>query len=100
MKVMKKLSATKLEKVAEILKVAAHPVRLGIIDVLDKKGSLSVNEICRELDSDQSLTSHHLKYMKLNGILKCKRDGQQMIYSLELSEVATIIQCLENCTRF
>ena len=100
MKVMKKLSAAKLEKVAEILKVAAHPVRLGIIDVLDKKGSLSVNEICRELESDQSLTSHHLKYMKLNGILTCKRDGQQMIYSLELTEVTSIIKCLENCTRF
>lgn len=97
---MTKLSPLKLEKVAIILKAAAHPIRLGIIDVLDKKGALSVNEICAELQSDQSLTSHHLKNMKLNGILSSRRDGQQIFYSLALREVVEIIRCLEKCDRF
>lgn len=96
---MKKLDPLKLEKVAIILKVAANPIRLGIIDVLDKKGSLSVNDICNELKSDQSLTSHHLKNMRLNGILSTKRYGKQIFYSLKLKEVVEIIKCLEKCNR-
>lgn len=96
---MRKLNPLKLEKVAIILKAAAHPIRLGIIDVLDKKGTLSVNRICEELKSDQSLTSHHLKNMRLNGILSSKREGQQIFYSLELKEVVEIIRCLEKCNK-
>ena len=95
----KQLDPLKLEKVAIILKAAAHPLRLGIIDLLDKNERLSVNDICDQLKSDQSLTSHHLKNMRLNGLLKCEREGQQMFYSLLLKEVTEIIRCLEKCDK-
>ena len=96
---MKKSSFVKLEKVAVILKAVSHPIRLGIIDLLDRKGSVSVNQICEELKSDQSLTSHHLKNMRLNGILNSKRNGQHIMYSLKLNEAVEIIRCLEKCDK-
>jgi ArsR family transcriptional regulator len=87
----------KLERIAFILKTIAHPLRLGIIHLLEQHPRLSVSDICEKLDSEQSLTSHHLQNMKLKGILSSKKDGRNMLYSLKERDVSLIIECLENC---
>lgn len=89
--------AAKLERIAYILKTVAHPLRLGIIHLLEQHPRLSVSDICEALSSEQSLTSHHLQNMRLKGILSVKRDGRSMMYSLKERDVSLIIECLENC---
>lgn len=89
--------AQKLERIAYILKTVAHPIRLAIIHMLEQYPRLSVNEICEKLNTEQSLTSHHLQNMRLKGILSVKRDGRKMLYSLKERDVSLIIECLENC---
>lgn len=88
---------TKLERIAYILKTVAHPMRLGIVHLLEQHPKLSVTEICEMLGSEQSLTSHHLQNMRLKGILSVKRDGRSMMYSLKERDVSLIIECLDNC---
>ena len=87
----------KLERIAFILKTVAHPIRLGIIHLLEQHMRLSVTEICERLDTEQSLTSHHLQNMRLKGLLSVKRDGRRMLYSLKERDISLIIECLENC---
>lgn len=87
----------KLERIAFILKTIAHPLRLGVIHLLEQYPRLSVSEICEKLDSEQSLTSHHLQNMKLKGILSAKKEGRNVLYSLKERDVSLIIECLENC---
>ncbi|TXB62635.1 ArsR/SmtB family transcription factor [Phaeodactylibacter luteus] len=89
--------AEKLERIAFILKTVAHPLRLGIVHLLEQYPELSVSDICEKLGSEQSLTSHHLQNMRLKGILAVKRDGRSMLYSLKERDVSLIIECLENC---
>ncbi|MBX2814515.1 MAG: metalloregulator ArsR/SmtB family transcription factor [Saprospiraceae bacterium] len=89
--------AEKLERIAYILKTVAHPLRLGIVHLLEQHPRLSVSQICQMLGSEQSLTSHHLQNMKLKGLLSVKRDGRSMMYSLKERDVSLIIECLENC---
>ena len=89
--------AEKLERIAYILKTVAHPMRLGIIHLLEQHPKLSVSSICEMLGSEQSLTSHHLQNMRLKGILSVKREGRSMMYSLKERDVSLIIECLENC---
>jgi DNA-binding transcriptional ArsR family regulator len=89
--------AEKLEKTAFILKTVAHPMRLGVIHLLEQHPRLSVSEICDMLDTEQSLTSHHLQNMRLKGILSVKREGRSMYYSLKERDVSLILECLENC---
>ncbi len=95
--ILKKSTSEKLERIANILKTVAHPLRLGIVHLLEKHQQLSVSEICKMLESEQSLTSHHLQTMRLKGILSSQRDGKSMLYSLKEKEVSLIITCLENC---
>lgn len=95
--VLDKELVEKLERVAYILKTVAHPIRLGIIHLLEQHPKLSVTEICDMLGTEQSLTSHHLQNMRLKGLLSVKRDGRSMMYSLKEKDVSLIIECLENC---
>ena len=91
------LDTGKLESVAFILKTIAHPLRIGIVDLLSKNHEQSVNEICEKLASEQSLTSHHLQNMKLKGILGSRRDGKNIYYHLKVKEVTNVISCIESC---
>ena len=94
---LNKSTAEMLERIAFILKTIAHPLRLGIVHLLEQHDQLSVSEICEMLESEQSLTSHHLQTMRLKGILSSKRDGKSMLYSLKEKDVSLIITCLEDC---
>ena len=91
------ISEESIERTAYILKTIAHPLRLKIIYLLGEKGPLSVNDICKHLSSDQSLTSHHLSMMKLKGVLNSKREGQKHIYSLAVEQILSVFDCLQDC---
>lgn len=96
-KVLNQEEAEKLERIAYILKTVAHPLRLGIVHILEQHPQLSVTDICEMLGSEQSLTSHHLQNMKLKGVLASKRRGRSILYSLKERDISLIIECLENC---
>jgi ArsR family transcriptional regulator len=87
----------KLEKVSFILKTIAHPLRIGIISLLVENEKVCVNDICAQLDSEQSLTSHHLSNMKLAGILGSERHGKNINYYLKMPEVVEVIKCMNRC---
>ncbi len=72
---------------AEICKVLANPKRIRIIHVL-KDGDKSVTEICKALGISQSNTSQHLRLMKSKGVLKSRRDGREIFYSIAVPELS------------
>lgn len=91
------LDIRKVEKVAFILKAIGNPLRIGIIDALRTNQELTVKELTRILDAEQSLVSHNLLNMKLKGILDSRRDGKNIYYRLKLNEVLKVIECMEQC---
>lgn len=95
--ITRNLTPEKLEKAAFILKTVAHPIRLAIINLLDEREQMSVNEICESLNSEQSLISHHLTNMKIKGLLKADKQGVQVFYSLKERDLVKLLDCMENC---
>ena len=93
------LTSKQINKVAEILKTIGHPVRLMILEALEIKEPLTVTEIQEKLNSgtEQSLLSHHLIKMKDRGILKCDKQGMNVLYSLEDRNILKIFKCMESC---
>ena len=87
------LEAELLQRAADILRTVAHPVRLGIIDLLER-GERPVNEICRRLDAAQPYISQQLNLMKAKGVLGSRRDGTQIYYSIANPAVVQIIHCV------
>lgn len=92
-----KVDRDKLEKAAFILKTIAHPTRLAVIGMLQKKEELTVNEIVELTGCEQSLLSHHLINMKTKGLLKVRKVGTSSYYSLKEKNLASVLTCIDKC---
>ncbi|MEW5746097.1 MAG: metalloregulator ArsR/SmtB family transcription factor [Nitrospirota bacterium] len=66
---------------AEVCKILSSPKRLEIINAL-KGGEKSVTELVDILDTPKANVSQHLAVMRLKGILKTRRDGVNIFYSI------------------
>ena len=66
---------------AEICKILTSPKRIEIISAL-KEGEKSVTEIIEILGIPKANASQHLALMKLKGILKSRRKGVNIYYSI------------------
>ena len=66
---------------AEICKTFGHSKRLFIIDSLRKK-ELSVSEMAKITGMDTSNLSQHLHILREKGMVKTRRDGTNVFYSL------------------
>ncbi|MGD1843571.1 MAG: ArsR/SmtB family transcription factor [Thermonemataceae bacterium] len=87
-----------LKQAASILKTIAHPLRLGVIDLLEQHQRLSVTEICDAMQSEQSLTSHHLATMRSKGVLESQREGKNIYYKLKAKELKGVMETVKKCT--
>ncbi len=99
MKSSKIYSEDFVTRIAQILKVIAHPVRLQILAALREKDPLNVTELADaiNLDVERSLLSHHLIKMRDNGVLKSKKEGMFVYYSIVDDKLFSILNCMENC---
>lgn len=87
------LQAEHLERAAMVLKTVAHPMRLRVIDVLEK-GEKTVTELCQILGMQQPSMSQQLNLMKAKGVLASRRNGNLVYYSISEPSVVKVIQCV------
>jgi ArsR family transcriptional regulator len=71
---------------AELLKALAHPRRLEIIHLL-RDQELPVADIHTMLDLPQANISQHLTILREAQVVKTRRDGKQMYYSLSSPKI-------------
>jgi len=79
-----------LEKMSYVLKSMAHPIRLQIVNIL-MNGECSVGELVRTLGTKQSLMSQQLTILRTRGVLKARRNGNVVFYSIQDNFVKNII---------
>ena len=79
-----------LYDLAELFKVFGDSTRIRILfQLFDKE--LSVGELADLLNMNQSAVSHQLKVLKQAKLVKNRRAGKSIIYSLDDEHVRTII---------
>ncbi len=93
----KKLDSGRLEEAASKLRALAHPMRVAIIEMLDKNKEMNVTQIYKALGIEQASTSHHLNILKTRGILNSRRDGKNTYYSIKPNSILRIIDCVSRC---
>lgn len=92
-----RLENDKIERAAYILKAVSQSTRLSVIDLLDQADELTVSQLCDAVGCEQSLVSHHLTDMRAKGILKVRREGKNMYYSLSDKNITNILRCITEC---
>lgn len=73
----------RLQVSSEILRALAHPLRLKILEFIDRNETINVNKIYNTLNLEQSITSQHLRIMRNAGILHAERDGKFVHYTID-----------------
>lgn len=80
-----------IEYLARIFKALGDPSRLKIVYVL-YKSPLCVCDIASVLDLSQSSVSHHLRILRDLKLVKFKREGKLLIYSLDDEHVFKLME--------
>ena len=90
MKALKIKSEETLYSTAELFKNFADSTRIRILfDLLN--GEKAVNEIAISLNMKQSAISHQLSILKASKLVKNRRDGKTIYYSLADKHVYNIL---------
>jgi ArsR family transcriptional regulator len=77
--------------IANRFKCISEPSRLKILLAL-ACGELCVEHLTQAVCGNQSAVSHQLKTLKDNKIIKCRREGKQIIYSISDEHIMTMIK--------
>lgn len=80
----------KLYDLAELFKVFGDSTRIKILYVLFE-AEMCVCDIAQILGMNQSAISHQLRILKQNCLVKSRREGKAVFYSLADGHVRTII---------
>ena len=79
-----------IEVLAGRFKAISEPSRLKILLALSC-GELCVEHLTQAVGGNQSAVSHQLKTLKDNKIVKSRRHGKQVIYSVSDGHILTMI---------
>jgi DNA-binding transcriptional ArsR family regulator len=91
-----KLSVEAVRQAATMLKCIGHPVRLQIIELLDRTGEQNVTTIYEALAIEQAVASQHLNLMRDKGILASRREGVNVYYRIDDPRVTQVIDCIHD----
>ena len=91
---VKKITSLKSEQIddlADLFKIFGDQTRIRIMMVLSKSESC-VNDISNELGMTISAVSHQLRSLKQFTLVKSRRDGKSIFYSLDDEHVQIILE--------
>ena len=78
--------------IADLFKGFADPTRVHILSLLLVKEELCVTDIAEAVGVSQSGVSHQLRILKQMHLIKFRRDGKNILYSLADEHVRTILR--------
>lgn len=90
------LTPEAVEDTAHVLRCLGHPLRLRILDVLEKGRESTVTEIYGALGVEQAVASQHLTTMWDKGILRRRKDGVHVYYSIGDERALKVLDCVRN----
>ena len=80
-----------MEHIAELFKAFGDPTRVHILSLL-LQGEMCVGDIATGVAISQSAISHQLRILKQMHLIKFRREGKNIWYSLADDHVRTILQ--------
>jgi len=91
------LEMKKLGKAVIILKSMNHKLRQEIVKMVDSKKDITVTEIYKKLQIEQSVVSQHLAKLRLAKVLTTKKEGRFVRYYVNhdrINQIKSIVDQL------
>jgi DNA-binding transcriptional ArsR family regulator len=85
-----------LERASRVIKVLGHPMRLRILEALER-GELHVAELQDATGASQSVVSQQLSVLRAHGVVEARREGPRVYYRIIEPKVSRILDCIREC---
>lgn len=85
-----KVDLVALKKAALVLRSLNNGLRQKILGLIDQNKKMTVTEIYKTLDIEQSIASQQLGIMRKEGIVSTDRKGKFIFYSVNYSRIEEI----------
>lgn len=82
------------EEAARAFKALGDENRLRIMGIVAERGDVCACSLLDELEMTQPTLSHHMKLLKDAGLVKAKKEGRWMHYSLDSETTASLAALL------
>jgi ArsR family transcriptional regulator, lead/cadmium/zinc/bismuth-responsive transcriptional repressor len=83
------ITLERANSLAELFKTLGDPTRIRIMDALAKT-EFCVCDVAELLGLSQSATSHQLRVLRNNGLVKYRREGKMVFYSVQDAHVSEL----------
>lgn len=80
----------------KIIKSLANKYRLKIVDTLGENDKMCVSDLEETLNLNQSSVSKHLSVLKDAGVVKSKKEGLKVYYTLKTPCIINYFTCVDN----
>lgn len=77
-----RLDARLADQAAREGKALADPTRLALAAALDEGGELCVCDLSWVVERAENLVSHHMRVLRAEGLVRSRRDGKMVMYSV------------------
>jgi DNA-binding transcriptional ArsR family regulator len=89
------LGAGEAEELSETLKALASPARLRLLTSL-LSGDRTVERLAAAAELSLSATSHHLRLLRALRIVRARRDGRHVVYTLHDHHLAELLAAVRH----
>lgn len=87
----KELQMEFVQEMAEFFKIFGDGTRIRVLQTL-MEGEKNVGDLAEELEMSQSAVSHQLRVLRQNDLVKYRKEGKVVFYSLDDEHVENVLQ--------
>ncbi len=82
------------DKAVESVLATVEPNRLQILFLLGQHGPMCVSDIARRFKITRPAISHHLKILRMYGVVETQREGREIYYSVSVTSCVRTLRAL------
>lgn len=87
----KQIPRQELDRLSSLFKALGDPTRLKLVMSL-REGEMCVCDLAATLGNTESAVSHQLRRLRERSLVRARRDGQIVYYSLDDDHVAQLLE--------
>ncbi len=92
--IKEKYNEETIYNITNLLKILGEPSRLKIVLALSE-GEMCVYHLTEAINLNQSAVSHQLRILRENKVIKSRREGKNIVYSLDDEHIMQIINLVK-----
>ncbi len=85
------LPSADVDRITELFRLIGEPTRVRLLYALVEAGEMCVCDLAAVVDAPETSVSHALRLMRMAGIVRTRRDGRMIFYSLTDAHVRLLL---------